>query len=143
MARGWLVDGSWMDTANSPNRSVEFPQTDPPFPPEWPRFGRKQSDFTSGTAQGPVSSVTVKTLAADICPAPHMYMSPAAQPGGRATEYGDIVKTKWTADQAELEQGGDTLLDIEGGPTCWAQRCAIYAGCGPRTGSRTSNLVAS
>ena len=24
------------------------------------------------------------------------------------------MKAKWTADQAELEQGGDTLLDIEG-----------------------------
>ena len=24
------------------------------------------------------------------------------------------MKAKWTAEQAELEQGGDTLLDIEG-----------------------------
>ena len=24
------------------------------------------------------------------------------------------MRAKWTADQAELEQGGDTLLDIEG-----------------------------
>jgi hypothetical protein len=31
-------------------------------------------------------------------------MSPAAQPGGRATKYGDIVRAKWTAEQAELER---------------------------------------